>query len=202
MPTKVREMQDTKTAMLEAGIDLMSVKGYSNTGIQDIIQAVSIPKGCFYHYFPSKESFAISVIRHFDSNYSAASLDAFNNLQRRPIERLRDYCQTAKGNLLNQDCRRGCLISNLCQEMSDQNENLRLELVKVEDNWRETVSQCIEEGQKLGEINATRFASDLAELFLSAWSGCYSRAKSVRTPKALDLFIDLIFEEILKPRST
>lgn len=66
MSTKVRDVQDTKQAMLEAGIELFLQNGYSSTGVQDVLDLVNIPKGCFYHYFHSKEAFAVAVVQHFE----------------------------------------------------------------------------------------------------------------------------------------
>ncbi len=71
MSTRLATKQDTKTALLQAGMDIMLEKGYSNTGIQEVLSSLGVPKGSFYHYFESKESFAVAIIQHFDQEYSA-----------------------------------------------------------------------------------------------------------------------------------
>jgi TetR/AcrR family transcriptional repressor of nem operon len=45
----------TKNRILEIGAEIIHLKGYHHTGIQEIIHAAGIPKGSFYHYFASKE---------------------------------------------------------------------------------------------------------------------------------------------------
>ena len=53
---------DTRAALLEAGKNIMFEKGYSNTGIQEVLNSVGVPKGSFYHHFNSKEDFALKII--------------------------------------------------------------------------------------------------------------------------------------------
>ena len=57
-----KQKPDTRTALLEAGMNIMIEKGYNNTGIQEVLLAVGVPKGSFYHYFDSKEDFALKII--------------------------------------------------------------------------------------------------------------------------------------------
>ena len=40
-------------------------QGYHGTGLQEILDAVNIPKGSFYNYFGSKEDFGAEVIQHY-----------------------------------------------------------------------------------------------------------------------------------------
>ena len=40
-------------------------QGYHGTGLQEILDAVNIPKGSFYNYFWSKENFGAEAIQHY-----------------------------------------------------------------------------------------------------------------------------------------
>lgn len=190
--------QETKTALLQVGMELMMEKGYTNTGIQEVLAVLKVPKGSFYHYFDSKESYAVEIIRFFDTCYSANMLRTLRNTKRTPMERLRDYCDTARTMLAAQDCRKGCLIGNLSQEMSDQSEVLRKELSVVMTKWRRAFADCIEEGQKSGEIRSTRSPEEFAEFFSAGWAGAVMRAKTAKDPHSLNVFTELMFEEVLK----
>jgi TetR/AcrR family transcriptional repressor of nem operon len=199
MTTRVAGKQEVRTALLEVGTDMMFEKGYSNTGIQEILSALKVPKGSFYHYFDSKENYTVEIIRHFDQSYSANLLRVLRNPNQTPLQRLRTYCDNSRNNLLAQQCRRGCLIGNLSQEMADQSEVLRKELATVMMKWRDMFATCIEEGQQLGEITRKRSPLELAELFQSAWAGATLRAKTAKTTEPLDTVISLLFDDVLKP---
>jgi TetR/AcrR family transcriptional repressor of nem operon len=198
MSSRTTTRTDTRTLLIEVGTLLMMEKGYSNTGIQEILTATGVPKGSFYHYFDSKESFAVAIIRHFDQHYAAGLLSTLANLELTPLQRLKAYCEQGKALLAAQECRKGCLIGNLSQEMSDQSEGLRLELSAVMRKWCDLFAACIEEGQKRAEIKAHRPAGELAELFAAGWSGAVMRAKTVKNTQPLDTFILVFFEDVLK----
>ncbi len=198
MSTRAANKQETRTALLEVGMDIMLQKGYSNTGIQEILTTLQVPKGSFYHYFESKENYAVEIIRHFDQSYSANLLRTLRNPKLSPLERLRAYCETGKANLAAQECRKGCLIGNLSQEMADQSEVLRKELSSVMGKWRGMFADCVKEGQEKGEIKAHWSADGVSELFLSGWSGAVMRAKTVKNTEPLEVFIDLMLNDILK----
>lgn len=193
-----KQKQDTKIALLEAGIDIMVEKGYNNTGIQEVLSSLGVPKGSFYHYFDSKEDYALAIIAYFDQSYSARLLRILRNPQKTPLDRLKEYCQTGRENLQSQQCRRGCLIGNLSQEMADQSETLRGALSQVMSKWRDQFAECIAEGQKTGEIGCKCAPAKVAELFLSGWEGAVMRAKTTKCVDPLDAFIEIMFEHMLK----
>lgn len=198
MSTRVSTRQDTKSALLDAGMDIMLQKGYTNTGIQEVLSTLGVPKGSFYHYFESKEDFAVEIIRHFDQNYSATLLRTLRNPQETPLQRLKTYCETGKAMLEASECRRGCLIGKLSQEMSEQSETLRKELSIVMHKHRDVFAACIEEGQKAGEIPQTWSAHQMAGLFLAGWGGAVMNAKTLKTLEPVDDFLNLMFNHVLK----
>ncbi|MBU6450748.1 MAG: TetR/AcrR family transcriptional regulator [Cyanobacteria bacterium REEB67] len=193
-PTK----QDTRLLLLEAGINIMLEKGYNNTGISEILASVGVPKGSFYHFFESKEEYGLAIIAYTDEQYAAKMAKVFGDKSLTPIERLKKYCAESRKDLVANECRKGCLIGNLSQEMADQSECMRAALVNVLEKSRAAFAACIEEGQKKGEIDSKRPASELAELVQSTWTGAVLRVKTLKNTEPLDTCTRLIFEDILK----
>ncbi|TGD89153.1 TetR/AcrR family transcriptional regulator [Mycolicibacterium sp. CH28] len=52
----------TRKKILDAAVDLFSQRGYSSTGLGDIIDRARITKGALYYHFDSKESLATAII--------------------------------------------------------------------------------------------------------------------------------------------
>ncbi len=202
MTSKLGSRTETRTALIEKGMDIMLVKGYTNTGIQEILSALAIPKGSFYHHFESKENFAIEIIRYYDQFQAAALMSILSDSSRSPLERLKLFCETYRSKLNAQKCKHGCLIGNLSQEMSDQSEILRQELSTIIRRWRDMFAECIAEGQKMGEINDSRTPHSLAEIFHAGWSGAVMRAKTLRDTESIDNFMTIMFEDILRAKVT
>ena len=53
----IKQSKNTKERLLYSGIQLFSLKGYSNVGIRQLCQSVGIKESSFYNHFKSKESF-------------------------------------------------------------------------------------------------------------------------------------------------
>ena len=49
--------------ILAAAEELFFTNGYEDTGVQDILDALKLSKGGFYHYFNSKESVMREICR-------------------------------------------------------------------------------------------------------------------------------------------
>ena len=77
-----------KGELLDTAMRLFASKGYDNTSISDVIAAVGVSKGAFYHHFTSKEEllaglavrYAGQAARRAQSVLDDQSLDAFERL--------------------------------------------------------------------------------------------------------------------------
>jgi AcrR family transcriptional regulator len=58
----VQEELQTRDKILQTAFGLFLARGYENTPVQAIIDAVGIAKGTFYHHFKGKEEMLISLV--------------------------------------------------------------------------------------------------------------------------------------------
>src|SRR5580704_12038005 len=114
--------ETTRTILLETGKLLFLARGYSNTGIEAVVQAAGVPKGSFYYYFGSKEEFGLQVLNRFADDVRANFERCLGNTSLRPMERFRCYFEEVCSRLEAEQCRHGCLVGNLSQEMAAQSE--------------------------------------------------------------------------------
>ena len=59
----------TRQNILDTGYSLVLSKGFSALGLQEILKVSGVPKGSFYHYFPSKEAFGCALLRDYVDGY-------------------------------------------------------------------------------------------------------------------------------------
>jgi len=190
--------ETTKTALLEAGKAIFLEKGYNNAGIEAILQTAGVPKGSFYYYFDSKEDFGLQVLDRFDACHHE-TLDRFlGDESVGPLERLRRYFEAVIECLESQECRKGCLVGNLSQEMADQSEAFRTRLREIFAGWLDRYANCLASAQLAGEIPAHLDPRALAEFWLDGWQGAVLRAKTVRSTAPLRNFLDMIFSDVLQ----
>ena len=68
-------VKDTREHILKKGIELITEKGFHNTGISEILHSASVPKGSFYHYFGSKNEFGREIIRKASAGLLKEAID-------------------------------------------------------------------------------------------------------------------------------
>jgi TetR/AcrR family transcriptional repressor of nem operon len=185
--------------LIDIGTELFTQKGFSSTGLDEIVQAAAVPKGSFYYYFGSKQAFAHAVIDNY-AQYFARKLDrTLGHAALSPLQRLRAFSHDATQGMQRFDFHRGCLVGNLGQELGGLEDHFRRRLLAVLDDWRDRVRGCIAEAQASGEICTPLDAALLAQFFWSAWEGAVLCAKLERSTRALDNVATLFFDHLLQP---
>lgn len=61
----VKEHDDRRNEILDTAEKLFYVKGYGRCTVNDILTAIGIAKGTFYHYFKSKEEVLDSIVARY-----------------------------------------------------------------------------------------------------------------------------------------
>lgn len=75
----VKKPEERRIEILDTAEMLFASKGYTQTTINDILTAIGIAKGTFYHYFKSKEEVMDAIIaRYISKGVEAASAVADN----------------------------------------------------------------------------------------------------------------------------
>lgn len=189
---------NTRLALIKAGRQFIVEKGYNHTGIQEILQAVGVPKGSFYHFFGSKEEFGLAIIDYDSQMHDRIVEQYLNDTTLSPLNRLKRYFTFKLEEFETLRYREGCLFGNLSQEMSDQNEQFRSRLQEATRHWREQFAECIDAAQSAGEISKKQRAQDLAEFCLNSWEGALLQMKVTKSDAPLKNYIQFMFGVILK----
>jgi TetR/AcrR family transcriptional repressor of nem operon len=189
----------TKLSIIREGARQVHSKGYNNTGLSDILQAASVPKGSFYFYFKSKEDFGLAIIDHY-GEFIQGMAEAYlvdSNLP--PLDRLANFIDAYQTLFEKMGLRCGCPIGNLIQEMSDLNEPFREKISIIYSRMQSPVEQCLREAQDRGEISADIDAGQAAQFILNSWEGAIMHMKLAKDSQPLKIFRRMVFGRILKP---
>jgi TetR/AcrR family transcriptional regulator, transcriptional repressor for nem operon len=195
-PSTQAEGSETRELLLRAGVAALTEKGFSATGIDEILRAAGVPKGSFYYYFQSKEAFGAELIQRY-AEYFALKLDRhFLNDLLSPLNRLRAFIADADSSMQRFHFRRGCLIGNLGQEMGALPESYRAQLAEVFCDWQARTAQCLEAARTAGEIPASADPVRLAAFFWIGWEGAVLRAKLERQSGPIRLFAQSFLDSL------
>lgn len=195
-PRSRDDLADARQLILRAGLALLTEKGFSATGLEEILTHAKTPRGSFYHYFSSKEAFGLSLIEHY-GDYFSRRLDRFlNDSSMSPLNRLHAFVEDSKAGMARHHFRRGCLIGNLGQEMGSLPKSFRKKLKETFETWQIRFSVCLKQAQKEGEIAPSLNTDQLAAFFWIGWEGAVLRSKLERTVEPLEIFETFFFARL------
>ncbi|MDE2227598.1 MAG: TetR family transcriptional regulator C-terminal domain-containing protein [Alphaproteobacteria bacterium] len=187
-----------RISLLDAGLKVMSRKGYVGSGVREIAAEAAAPQGSFTNHFRSKEAFAREVLDRYFEHVKAMMARTLGDKSRSPRERLRAYLDLITTRLGADKFTRGCLIGDFSLEAALQSVVLRDRLAAIFAEWQVPFADCIAEAQAAGELDATFAATDLAEFLLASWEGAILRMKVARNAEPLERFKRIAFATIFK----
>ncbi len=184
-----RKSDRTREHILEQGFTLFNNRGYNGTGLKEILNAAGIPKGSFYHYFESKEHFAVEIINHYhalqfdrwESEFQQPELDKLSQIRRALSIIIDEYeAQTPMT---------GCLLANLSGELANSSPYFRQAIHRASQDVLACIQGDMEIAQQEGTVRTDIPASELASLFFSAWQGAILRMKVTQSAAPLRLVV-------------
>ncbi|WP_159617698.1 TetR/AcrR family transcriptional regulator [Arthrobacter zhaoguopingii] len=146
---------DARQRILEAGTALFQQRAYASIGVAEICAAAGVPKGSFYHFFPSKQSLALEVINAHWIKQGAqwrgilTSPDSVLDRLRKLFLATAEVQTTA---LKGTGTVTGCLFGNLALEVSAQDDPVRERLQQIFEEQIELIDAALREGTAAGEF--------------------------------------------------
>jgi TetR/AcrR family transcriptional regulator, transcriptional repressor for nem operon len=188
----------TRDEIIRVGSQIIGERGFNAAGIDAVLKVAGVPKGSFYHYFPSKEEFGLAVLDQF-AREAKDFIDGYlQDASLTPLGRLRKYLEDEVSIVAQDGCKRGCMLGNLSQEMAGQHERFRARLDQIWDGWQRVVARCLSEAQARGELDKKHDVQRLAEFIIMGLEGAIIRAKLMKSGKPVEDFKDVLFDNILK----
>jgi TetR/AcrR family transcriptional regulator, transcriptional repressor for nem operon len=171
--------------LLNQGVALLMQQGYHGTGLQEILDAVQIPKGSFYNYFGSKENFGAEVIKHYITPYIQQITSYLEQSNADALSALQRYFNESIAELERTDFKGGCLLGNLIGEIGDSSEICRVALQTTLNSYRDVLQLGLSLAQQQGTIRTDKSARDMADLLVNTWQGALLRMKVEQSTEPL-----------------
>lgn len=83
--------EETKDRIVQAAQHLFFGRGYASTSIAEIINAVEIAKGTFYHHFSSKEELLDEIVARLTKEVLTAVMPIVDNSELSAVEKIREF---------------------------------------------------------------------------------------------------------------
>lgn len=190
---------EKRDLILARGAQVIVHRGYHATGVQEIVEAACIPKGSFYHYFASKEDFALQALEHLYGPRLERYAQALGDLQRSPRARILAYYGDLRAHFASRPARAcHCFIGSLGFEMADHSPAITGQVEAILRRAAEILQACLEDARAAGELAADEDCGNLASFIADAWQGVLTRLKVGDDLAPLDAFLWRL-ERLLTP---
>lgn len=176
-------------------IELFEKKGFSETSIQDIVDAIGVTKGTFYYYFKSKEALLMDI----HSSY----IDSMIKQQKEILENTSKNCRTKLYDMVYM------LIHNIelegksarvfFREMKNLKEENLSEIIPKRDQIRYHFQDLLKQGVESGEFrsNLNIEIVTFAILGITNWTyQWYQPDGPVSDKEVAKIFVDMVLSGI------
>jgi len=193
-------VENSRTRLLAAAIDLVRSNGYAATRVEDVCTAAGVTKGSFFHHFASKEELAIAAAGAWNERASQVFAAARYNAKPDPLERLLGYVSYRKELLAGEVWEFSCYAGTTIQETHETHPEIRAACAATIGNHVAMLEQMI--GAALAAYPVAKLrAATLAVHIQAVIQGAFIMAKASQDRRvALDSidhlhrYIELLFE--------
>ncbi|MGJ8620722.1 MAG: TetR/AcrR family transcriptional regulator [Methylophilaceae bacterium] len=171
------ENLDVRQHILETAQQIISRKGYSAVGLNEILTVADVPKGSFYYYFKSKDAFGEAMLQNYFEEY-LLNMDSMINVPDKTMaQRLMNYWEYWLMSQESFDCQGKCLAVKLAAEVADLSEAMRLALKAGTTGITDRLKDLITEGIADGSLSIDEDPNKLAQALYQMWLGASLMAK-------------------------
>lgn len=183
--------------LIAMGQGIIYEHGFNGSGVQDITAAANIPKGSFYNYFESKESFAVEILENYWQSIESRHGKLLRDGKTKPLVRVQKFFHGLSMDHRENGFDLGCLIGNMSLELSLGSEMVRRKLADVLFSWEGLLATCLREAQAAGELDSKADVGALAAILIESYEGAVMRSKVEKSGKACERFEKVVLPRLL-----
>lgn len=188
---------DVRRRLIESGLKLISKQGFAGSGVADITASAGVPKGSFYQYFESKQSYAIELLddywRAIEDKHTKVLLDD----RYAPLDRIARHFHSIGQDHKQQKYAMGCLIGNLGVEIAGAGEDAQAKLRQILKRWASLLSNCLKKAKEVDDLDRKQDVEELAAALIESWEGAVMRSKIERGGASLKRFETVVLPRLL-----
>jgi TetR/AcrR family transcriptional repressor of nem operon len=167
-----RKSDHTRQLLLTTGSQMLTEHGYHGTGIKQVLDAVGVPKGSFYNFFPSKEAFVAGIIYQYGEQATEDFRVALAGHEQDPAVVqvwLAFHNKVRNKQAAGESC--ACLLGAMAAEIAEASPLCNEALSTVEGRWLDTLEILVRNAQQQGDLRDDIPARELASLVFNCWQG-------------------------------
>ncbi len=177
----MKEKNATREKLLDITFEQVYMHGYAATSIGNILSIAKVPKGSMYHFFDSKKSLVLAMIRE----RLKPKMDLFFNYDKHPnLSVTQSLTQTFTAMAKNTHLiTHGCPLYRLMVELSSTDEEFNTSLLNLYEDMFNGLSSLLQAGIDTQEFDTRLDPGIFAEFVISSVWGVLSLSPSISSPK-------------------
>lgn len=146
---------DLRQRIIHETLKLFSLKGFSNTSIEDILAQTHASKGGFYNHFKSKDQLFMTVLSEARKIWRDRVLDGLDQTGS-PLLKMRKILENFRDRYLkdSENIPGGCVFVTLLVELDDQRPDFAKEISEGFSRVLAMMNRLLEEAKAAGEVKA------------------------------------------------
>ncbi len=173
--SQARKKEFNRESLLNQGVLFFMNQGYHGTGLQEILDAVNVPKGSFYNYFSSKEEFCAAVIQHYIEPFISRLSTHLQLSDSDALGAIRRYFNELIVELEENKFKGGCLLGSLMGEIGSTSDVCQQSLQSAIARYRDLLQSGLAQAQQQGSVRTDKTPEEMADLLINTWQGALLR---------------------------
>jgi AcrR family transcriptional regulator len=180
--------RETRERIISAAAELIYERSVGDVSLDDIRHAVGVSKSQLYHYFNDKSDLLRAVIEYQRGGvleFHRGVLESLSNIEE--LELWRDMVVAAQ---TSRECRGGCPLGSLVNELSELDGDARAQLADAFDGWEKLIADGLTRMIDSGALRPDASASNLALSVMASLQGGLLLAELARQSHPLEVALD------------
>ena len=182
----------TRARIVRAAAGEIFLRGVAQTSLDDVKATAGVSSSQLYHYFADKRELVLAVVNHQAESSIERQREAIGALD--SIRALRAWASMAVAHQEATECKGGCPLGSIGDDLAEADESVRLEVAAGFDRWESTIRDGLSAMHDRGELRAD--PAPLAAALFASLQGGLLVAKVRRDPGALRAALDAIIDHI------
>ncbi len=182
--TRGRPKTFDDTEVLERAMQVFWRQGYEATSLEDLVDAMEIPRQSLYRTFTDKHTLFLRALEHYDANVTSIVIQTLNG-EGAAITNLKSLFELWNRSVTSSS-RMGCLMVNTAAQVSQSDSRVAKIVNANQMRLVKAIEKCVQRAQFEGDVDSSIDPKIAARTLSATVNGlmCMSRAgvaKSFKT---------------------
>jgi TetR/AcrR family transcriptional regulator, transcriptional repressor for nem operon len=182
----------TRQMLLQNAFELIYVKGYQSTSIDEIIATTHVTKGAFFHHFQNKEEMGLSLIEEFMHGTMQDMMFSPLLTEENPLDAIYNLMHLLLLESPLMQAKYGCPTHNLIQEMAPINPVFKQALLEITEQTQKAFNSILDNAKSKGIIRQNVDCEQVTLFIMVGYAGIRNIGKLYDNDKHYHSYLALL----------